>query len=268
MKHMIAAVPKVVVFFTSVTHISGRDVGAASAAIARLRRGRKLHLYTSNITNDSTFLAFVISEPDVENEKAMIKEVLEGSNDPHRRLRDRAGSWLSRLPTPRYAPFWSQFRALLRTWVAMKWYDPKIMQSLVTTIKGPIDQHHHHNNRKKRLYGTCAVVGNSGILLNSTFGKMIDAHEEIVRLNNARIKGFEKYVGGKTTIVFMNNNILHKCARRVRCYCHPYGDNISIVMYVSQVPHLMDMAMCNPVHAAPLLVTDPCFDALTSCIAK
>lgn len=149
----------------------------------------------------------------------------------------------------------------------MKWYDPKIMQSLVTMIKGPIDRHHHRSNRKKRLYGTCAVVGNNGILLNSTFGKAIDAHKVVVRLNNARIKGFEKHLGGKTTIAFMNSNILHKCARRVRCYCHPYGDDISIVMYVSQVPHLMDMAMCDPVHAAPLL-TDPRFDALTSCIAK
>lgn len=70
MKHMIAAVPKAL--FTSVTHISGRDVGAASVAIAGLGRGRKPHLYRSNITNDSTFLAFMISEPDVEHEKAAI----------------------------------------------------------------------------------------------------------------------------------------------------------------------------------------------------
>nr|PNR39386.1 hypothetical protein PHYPA_019664 [Physcomitrium patens] len=166
----------------------------------------------------------------MEHEKAAIKEVLEGSNDPHCRLRGRTGSWQSRLPTPRYPSFWSQFQALLRTWVVKKWCDPKIIQSLVIMIKEPIDRHHHCSNSKRRRYETCTVMGNNGILLNNTLEEAIDAHEVVVRLNNVRIKGFEKHVEEMTTIAFMNSNILHKCAHRVRCYCHPHRDDISIVM--------------------------------------
>tara|TARA_Y100001972_G_C7663543_1_gene334993 strand:+ start:1357 stop:2100 length:744 start_codon:yes stop_codon:yes gene_type:complete len=45
-----------------------------------------------------------------------------------------------------------------------------------------------------------AVIGNSGILLDNEFGKEIDSHDLIIRCNLARVKGFEKHVGSKTSI--------------------------------------------------------------------
>ena len=159
-----------------------------------------------------------------------------------------------RLSAPQFAPFWPKFRMFLNAWVANKRYEPKVMHSLVLTIKEPIDRHYkaldpnphiskvssdHHQELNGDLspqrYATCAVVGNSGIVLNRTYGEEIDRHDMVLRLNNARTHGFEKHVGVKTTIAFMNSNILHQCARRVRCFCHPYSDTVPIVMYISQV---------------------------------
>lgn len=45
-----------------------------------------------------------------------------------------------------------------------------------------------------------AVIGNSGILLEKELGKEIDNHDLIIRCNLARVKGFEKHVGSKTSI--------------------------------------------------------------------
>ena len=51
-----------------------------------------------------------------------------------------------------------------------------------------------------------AVVGSSGILLDKEYGKLIDEHDIVVRFNVSRVKGFEKYVGSKTDIRFMNGH--------------------------------------------------------------
>ena len=40
------------------------------------------------------------------------------------------------------------------------------------------------------------MVGNSGILLQKTYGLLIDSHEMVIQLNNARTGGFEYSVGG------------------------------------------------------------------------
>ncbi|GJX40229.1 beta-1,6-galactosyltransferase GALT29A-like protein [Tanacetum coccineum] len=54
----------------------------------------------------------------------------------------------------------------------------------------------------RRKYKTCLVVGNSGILLQSNQGEAIDSHEFVIRINNARVIGFERFVGSKTNISF------------------------------------------------------------------
>ncbi|KAI5068709.1 hypothetical protein GOP47_0017054 [Adiantum capillus-veneris] len=186
------------------------------------------------------------------------------------RLRDQ------RLPiqlsSPRYAPFWAQFRSSLRMWVQNKHYDPHIMARLLNTVKDPIDKHYmkkpNHTVALGKPYKTCAVVGNSGILLNQSHGSLIDRHDMVMRLNNARISGFEQHVGSKTTLSFVNSNILHTCARRSGCYCHPYGKDVPIVMYICQVVHLMDVAMCSSTQQAPIIVTDARFDTLCARIVK
>ncbi|NWH69256.1 SIA4B sialyltransferase, partial [Piaya cayana] len=50
---------------------------------------------------------------------------------------------------------------------------------------------------------TCAVVGNSGRLNGSGHGLRIDAHDWVLRMNRAKITGFEMDVGMRTTHHFM-----------------------------------------------------------------
>nr|TKW16189.1 hypothetical protein SEVIR_5G283000v2 [Setaria viridis] len=80
--------------------------------------------------------------------------------------------------------------------------------------------------RRRERFPTCAVVGNSGILLGSGRGAQIDAHDLVVRLNNACVAGSAANVGAKTSLSFVNSNILHRCAVRSAvaaggCACHP-----------------------------------------------
>lgn len=128
-----------------------------------------------------------------------------------------------------------------------------------------------------RRFPTCAVVGNSGALLGSGRGPQIDAHELVIRLNNARVAGFVADVGAKTSLSFVNSNILHLCASRsaataAGCGCHPYGPTVPMAMYICQPAHLLDALICNATatHASPfpLLVTDARLDALSARIAK
>ena len=54
-------------------------------------------------------------------------------------------------------------------------------------------------------YKTCAVVGNGGSLLTTRHGKDIDAHDAVLRMNNAPVGGrFTDYVGSKTTFNMIN----------------------------------------------------------------
>lgn len=171
------------------------------------------------------------------------------------------------LRSPKYDKLWPEFRKSLRNWFRYKRFQPEIMHELISLLKHPLDQHYGFPS-SERPYASCAVVGNSGILLKSEHGKLIDSHEIVIRLNNARVNGFQQHVGSKTSISFVNSNILHLCSRRLRCFCHPYGENVPIVMYMCQAVHFMDYAFCNGSHKAPLLVTDVRFDVLCSRIVK
>ncbi|XP_062197724.1 sialyltransferase-like protein 2 [Phragmites australis] len=129
----------------------------------------------------------------------------------------------------------------------------------------------------RQRFPTCAVVGNSGILLGSGRGAQIDAHDLVIRLNNARVAGFAADVGAKTSLSFVNSNILHLCAARsaitaAACGCHPYGPRVPMSMYVCQPAHLLDALICNatatPDSPFPLLITDARLDAVCARIAK
>jgi len=51
---------------------------------------------------------------------------------------------------------------------------------------------------------SCAIVGNAGHLSLSNYGKEIDSHDVVVRLNQAPTKGYEDKVGSKTTMRLLN----------------------------------------------------------------
>jgi len=50
---------------------------------------------------------------------------------------------------------------------------------------------------------SCAIIGNSSILLDTEYGEIIDNHDIVIRCNVARTTGFEKNVGSKTTFRFI-----------------------------------------------------------------
>lgn len=161
-----------------------------------------------------------------------------------------------------------EFRRALHRWSLLRrHFQPEVMLELLALIKRPIDLHFGYPDTG-RPYATCAVVGNSGILLNSVHGDLIDGHDLVIRLNNAATQGYIRKVGGKTSLAFINSNILHLCARRDGCFCHPYGDSVPILIYICQPAHFLDYAICNASHRAPLLVTDARLDVLCARIVK
>eukprot|EP00971_Amphidinium_carterae_P072082 1425578-Amphidinium_carterae.2 len=57
---------------------------------------------------------------------------------------------------------------------------------------------------------TCAVVSSSGIMTVTSAGKRIDEADVVMRFNNVTVKGFEKFVGSKETLRFVNMHFAAK----------------------------------------------------------
>ncbi|KAG7319075.1 hypothetical protein KOW79_017549 [Hemibagrus wyckioides] len=70
----------------------------------------------------------------------------------------------------------------------------EIMKTMFKVISRPEKKRHQSNQCQK-----CAVVGNSGNLLQSKYGDLINNHSVVFRMNKAVTWGFEQYVGNKTT---------------------------------------------------------------------
>ncbi|XP_066283505.1 CMP-N-acetylneuraminate-poly-alpha-2,8-sialyltransferase-like [Branchiostoma lanceolatum] len=65
---------------------------------------------------------------------------------------------------------------------------------------------------KHRHFNTCAVVGNSGLLLNSSCGQEIDSMDFVIRCNLPQIEGYEKDVGSKANFTTMNPSMVSPIA--------------------------------------------------------
>jgi len=64
--------------------------------------------------------------------------------------------------------------------------------------------------KQKYKFKSAAVIFNSGLLLQKELGKEIDRNDIVIRVNFLPTKGFEKYVGSKTTIRVMGRDWLFK----------------------------------------------------------
>ncbi|XP_062226663.1 sialyltransferase-like protein 1 [Phragmites australis] len=165
-------------------------------------------------------------------------------------------------PLPRHEQLYidPSLRRALHSWYRLRRYDAAVLRNLPSLLSLP------------GRISSCAVVGNSGILLRANHGPLIDSHAAVFRLNNARISGYAAHVGSKTNFSFINSNILHLCARRPTCFCHPYGDGVPILLYICQAVHFLDVAACNASspsrHGAPISVTDARLDVLCARIVK
>ncbi|CAN6240072.1 unnamed protein product [Urochloa humidicola] len=157
----------------------------------------------------------------------------------------------------------------LRGWMGMqRRFDPGVMAELVDLIKRPIDD-------RPRPYASCAVVGNSGVLLAREHGALIDAHDLVIRLNNAPAgeegSKLARHVGARTGLAFLNSNVLSRCAARGGgCRrCRAYGDHVPILTYMCNAAHFVEHAACTAVDAgAPVIVTDPRLDAVCARVVK
>ncbi|KAM7272239.1 hypothetical protein ACFE04_026902 [Oxalis oulophora] len=231
---------------------------------------------------NSTLLNFASIDADELKAKQEIEQLLDGNFASQGRHRSFA-SWRKfnhheaqpevSNRSPKFYQYWNDFRRDLNDWARKKRFQADIMMDLVRLVKNPIDSHYGLSVESvsgigSKKYKSCAVVGNSGILLRTEYGKLIDSHEIVIRLNNARIERYEQNVGAKTNISFINSNILHLCGRRDGCYCHPYGSNVPIIMYICQPVHFLDYTVCKLSHKAPILITDPRFDVLCGRIVK
>ncbi|XP_051973106.1 CMP-N-acetylneuraminate-poly-alpha-2,8-sialyltransferase isoform X1 [Xyrauchen texanus] len=63
---------------------------------------------------------------------------------------------------------------------------------------------------KNKRYKTCAVVGNSGILLKSGCGKEIDNHDFVIRCNLAPLDEFTDDVGLRSDFTTMNPSVIQR----------------------------------------------------------
>mmetsp|Transcript_26288 Transcript_26288/g.48008 ORF Transcript_26288/g.48008 Transcript_26288/m.48008 type:complete len:316 (-) Transcript_26288:79-1026(-) len=54
----------------------------------------------------------------------------------------------------------------------------------------------------RRPHDSCAIVSNSGALLNFEYGREIDKHDVVMRFNNAPVVGYEMHVGRRTDVRF------------------------------------------------------------------
>ena len=61
----------------------------------------------------------------------------------------------------------------------------------------------------------CAIIGSSGILLNSSCGKEIDEHDFVIRTNLTTVAGFENDVGRKTNLTSMNGVVVGDTLREI-----------------------------------------------------
>ncbi|KAJ8734754.1 hypothetical protein PYW08_014004 [Mythimna loreyi] len=80
-----------------------------------------------------------------------------------------------------------------------------------------------------RHYNSCAVVTSAGALLGSGLGKFVDAHDMVLRFNNAPTENYTKNVGSKTTFRVLNSQVVTK--PEFNFLDNPLFQNVSILIW-------------------------------------
>lgn len=69
---------------------------------------------------------------------------------------------------------------------------------------GAEDCPRRERRREVRPFRSCALVGNSGAVRSAPFGESIDKHDLILRINQAPVPSYERYVGSRTDLRLLN----------------------------------------------------------------
>ncbi|KAA0710015.1 CMP-N-acetylneuraminate-beta-galactosamide-alpha-2,3-sialyltransferase 1 [Triplophysa tibetana] len=103
------------------------------------------------------------------------------------------------------------FKILDMEWLISAFTTKNIIKKMQSTIKANKDKgvvknlfplfpdKEHYSDAGPDTCRTCAVVGNSGNLLRSHYGSLIDSNDFVMRINKGPMEGFEKDVGSRTT---------------------------------------------------------------------
>ena len=92
---------------------------------------------------------------------------------------------------------------------------------------------------------SCAVIGNSPILLGSHYGEEIDSCDEVIRCNDAPIRGLEKDVGSKTTIRVINGWTARFIINPENVIANPEYKHLSDNFSNWQNTNVSDLLDCN-----------------------
>uniref|UniRef100_A0A3B3H3C7 beta-galactoside alpha-2,3-sialyltransferase n=1 Tax=Oryzias latipes TaxID=8090 RepID=A0A3B3H3C7_ORYLA len=117
--------------------------------------------------------------------------------------------WFDENYDPDISPVWTKDNIQLPSDVYYWWVVSKSIQCFPFNYQGSFT--HMYVIPGRSPYGSwdqgrclrCAVVGNSGNLRGSGYGKIIDEHNFIMRINLAPTVGYEEDVGSRTTHQFM-----------------------------------------------------------------
>eukprot|EP00873_Tetraselmis_striata_P018420 jgi/Tetstr1/438684/TSEL_027234.t1 len=129
---------------------------------------------------------------------------------------------------------------------------PPGMQKLTFRISGPAYSALPEADMKQRLrrhrWRTCAVVGNSGVMLAKAHGAAIDKHDMVLRMNNAPLgKQWAASVGTKTTISLVNQHHGKMLAGHMGIggASFKHGKDAILLMYESGHPAVRNQILRN-----------------------
>ena len=74
-----------------------------------------------------------------------------------------------------------------------------------------VNETHFRNPVLQKHWNSCAIVGSSGRLLKTEYGRHIDDHEIVARINYPPIKGYEKHVGSRPSDIHFFGDKVERC---------------------------------------------------------
>ncbi|XP_072169270.1 CMP-N-acetylneuraminate-beta-galactosamide-alpha-2,3-sialyltransferase 2-like [Diadema setosum] len=111
-------------------------------------------------------------------------------------------AWFDKKFRPDLLPVWVKENTKLpddvaKWWVGLQGNADKDYVDALTKAFEVIPDPQRFMTRNLSTCLRCAVVGNSGNLRGSGYGELIDSHDAVIRINQAKTEGFEKDVGGR-----------------------------------------------------------------------
>uniref|UniRef100_A0A3B3QEL1 ST8 alpha-N-acetyl-neuraminide alpha-2,8-sialyltransferase 6 n=1 Tax=Paramormyrops kingsleyae TaxID=1676925 RepID=A0A3B3QEL1_9TELE len=99
-----------------------------------------------------------------------------------------------------------------------------------------------------KTFKTCSVVGNGGVLGNSSCGKNIDLAQFVIRCNLGTLNnGYDKHVGKKTNLISFNPSILTEHYGALIDYRRPFVNRLDLykdaLLLLPTFPYQRDTAV-------------------------